>query len=318
MLRYVFIVFCKMKKLVVLLLVVSGFVSIAQDPHFSQVYTSSMYLNPALTGALNGWVSNAQYRNQWPRIKGYRTVNLGLQKGLDSNKLGFGITILNDNAGNSIYTTALGANAAKRWDLGDDVELGLGIGSQFYQKSVDYTSLTFGDMIDNKLGFISDSTSKDNISIINFVNFSVGIDLKIFNGNVGFTTSNLFEPNESFTGTTSKLPRRYTIYGKYEFNFAKNWFITPLVKYENQASFDQVLIGGSTRYKFALLFIGIRREDAVILGAGVNFERIRFNYSFDVTTSGIDHNATGGSHEIGLIFRFGGGEAGYDKMHYSF
>ena len=49
-----------------------------------------------------------------------------------------------------------------------------------------------------------------------------------------------------------------------------------------------------------------------------NFERIRFNYSFDVTTSGIDHNATGGSHEIGLIFRFGGGEAGYDKMHSSF
>ena len=76
-----------------------------------------MYLNPALTG----WVSNAQYRNQWPKIKGYRTVNLGLQKGLDSNKLGFGITILNDNAGNSIYTTALGANDAKRWSLADVV-----------------------------------------------------------------------------------------------------------------------------------------------------------------------------------------------------
>ena len=51
-----------MKKLVVLLLVVSSFVSIAQDSHFSQVYTSSMYLNPTLTGALTGWVSNAQYR----------------------------------------------------------------------------------------------------------------------------------------------------------------------------------------------------------------------------------------------------------------
>ena len=52
-----------MKKLVVSLIVVASFVSIAQDPHFSQVYTSSMYLNPALTGALNGWVSNAQYRS---------------------------------------------------------------------------------------------------------------------------------------------------------------------------------------------------------------------------------------------------------------
>ena len=53
--------------------------------------------------------------------------------------------------------------------------------STWFQKFLDWDKLTFGDMIDNKLGFISDSTSKDNISTINLVNFSVGIDLKIFN-----------------------------------------------------------------------------------------------------------------------------------------
>ena len=42
---------------------------LAQDPHFSQFFSSPLTLNPAFTGKFDGQVrAAANYRNQWPTI----------------------------------------------------------------------------------------------------------------------------------------------------------------------------------------------------------------------------------------------------------
>src|SRR3954464_9187364 len=60
--------------LAILLLMVTANV-IAQDPHFSQFFSSPLTLNPAFTGKFNGQVrAAANYRNQWPTInRAYET-----------------------------------------------------------------------------------------------------------------------------------------------------------------------------------------------------------------------------------------------------
>ena len=47
----------------------------AQDPHFSQFFSSPLTLNPAFTGKFNGtWRLAANHRDQWPSIpKAYVT-----------------------------------------------------------------------------------------------------------------------------------------------------------------------------------------------------------------------------------------------------
>ena len=54
--------------------------SIAQDPHFSQFFSSPMTLNPAFTGKFNGQVrAAANYRNQWPTInRAYETGTVSI------------------------------------------------------------------------------------------------------------------------------------------------------------------------------------------------------------------------------------------------
>src|SRR5215475_7487215 len=49
--------------------------SSAQDPHFSQFFSSPLTLNPAFTGKFDGNVRIAgNYRNQWPTInQAYKT-----------------------------------------------------------------------------------------------------------------------------------------------------------------------------------------------------------------------------------------------------
>src|SRR3954466_15447521 len=58
-----------MRNLILLLLLSCSFLARAQDPHFSQFFSSPMTLNPAFTGKFDGVVrAAANYRNQWPTI----------------------------------------------------------------------------------------------------------------------------------------------------------------------------------------------------------------------------------------------------------
>ena len=86
--------------------------------------------------------------------------------------------------------------------------------------------------------------------------------------------------------------------------------------YFGEKDFQQLLLGVSTQYKFVNTFIGYRNEDALIYGCGLNFYRFKIQYSYDQIISKLS-NAAMGSHEVGMIFRFGS-KSGYEDGYYAF
>ena len=69
----------KMKRII--LIVLLGTVTLAKaqvDPHFSQYYMHPLWLNPALTGAINGdYRVGVINRNQWSSItNAFSTIGL--------------------------------------------------------------------------------------------------------------------------------------------------------------------------------------------------------------------------------------------------
>src|SRR5688572_32842425 len=84
----------------------------AQDPHFSQFFSSPLTLNPALTGKFDGTLRVAgNYRNQWPEFNNVYTTSTAsidfavLQKNIPFNDTwGVGIIALTDKAGGGILT----------------------------------------------------------------------------------------------------------------------------------------------------------------------------------------------------------------------
>ncbi len=76
----------------------------AQDPHFSQFFSSPLTLNPAFTGKFDGALRVAgNHRNQWPAFdKAYITSTLSLDFPIMQNKIpefdkwGVGILALTD------------------------------------------------------------------------------------------------------------------------------------------------------------------------------------------------------------------------------
>ena len=61
----------------------------AQDPHFSQFFSSPLTLNPAFTGKFDGTLSVAgNYRNQWPAFNNvYTTSTLSVDFDILKDKL---------------------------------------------------------------------------------------------------------------------------------------------------------------------------------------------------------------------------------------
>ena len=290
----------------------------ASDPHFSQLYMSGMYLNPALTGSLVGWQSSIQYRNQWPGLDGYVTSNFGVQKQLTKFNTGLGIKLLNDQAGDgTINTVGMGMNYSRGILVNKNVQFRIGTEVEFREKSINFSSLNFGDEIDNRFGFIPIKEDFDTNNIKYYLNFGIGTDLKVFQGNFGFALNNFFTPNESFTDSVqSPLPRRYTTYITYPAYSNDVVSVTPIVMYQKQQNFQQLQIATATRYKLVTVYVGYRIQDAFITGIGLALKRLKVQYSYDLTVSKLS-NTTGGSHEFGILFRFGSKE-GYDDAHFIF
>ncbi len=74
------------------------------DPHFSQYYAYPIYLNPALTGVINGDLRvNANFKNQYATINNaYQTEGLSLDY-RPTDKVGVGFNVLNQAAGDVGY-----------------------------------------------------------------------------------------------------------------------------------------------------------------------------------------------------------------------
>lgn len=276
----------------------------AQDPHFTQMRNVGTYLNPALTGEKDKWSINLNYRNQWPEIGGtYITYLVGAEYGFSKAIQGLGVQVYNDQAGDGlINTTALSIPVSKQVKLSKNVLLRIGMQPVFRQKSVDWTRLTFGNQLNNYLGFDSTSVSTSYSTISN-VDLNSGFVLDVFKGQVGLAVNNILGPNESFTSGEYRLPIRYTTFISYRFDFGKI-AIEPMVCFHSQADFTNLLIANTTSYNHFKLLTGVRVNDAAYIGLGYDFNFIQVAYSYDHTYSKLS-GATGGSHEVALLFRIG-------------
>lgn len=296
-----------MKYISTLFIVVLTLTLKAQDLNFSQFNRANMYLNPASVGDLKSWTVNYQFRNQWPKLSSpYVTNSLGVQYGFNKIVKGIGVAVLNDAAGDgSITSTSLSVPLSFGFNIKDKVDLSIGVQTSFLQKSVDWSSFTFGDEIDNKLGFISPSKDSLPLRTFSIIDFSIGMEVKVSNLKVGFAGAHIFEPDQSFAiGNESKLPFKLSSYLNYDISLGSVFKITPSVLYIQQSDFNALMIATTTSYKFIKIMFGYRVDDAAIFGLAFTTKRLDIGYSYDLTTSKLTNN-TGGSHEFGVRFRFG-------------
>ena len=286
--------------------------ALAQDPEFSQFYSNPLYLNPAFAGSNNCPRVALNYRNQWPAISGsFVTQSVSYDQRLGYNKgAGIGLLVTNDVAAKTLRT--LNASAIFSYHLPITRKFAIRVGFQatFFQKSLDWSKLSFSDQIDSRRGFVYTSQDVQNgTGKRTGVDFSGGILGFSKNFYFGFVAHHVTQPNESLVMSESNLPLKLTGHmgaviplrkSRYKKSTTK---ISPNILYRNQGTFQQLNLGVYVNKGPIWTGVWYRNGDAFIVLLGIQTDLIRLGYSYDVTTSQLTL-ATAGSHEVSFSMNF--------------
>lgn len=295
------------------------------DPHFSQYYVYPSWINPALTGAIDGdYRISGIYRNQWNSVdNAFSTA--GLSADVVTNKnVNFGASVMQQKAGSGGYKYSTGylsiAYTGIRFDAEGYKRLVFGVQAGVVDRRFDRTKFQMGDQWNPITGYNPSTATVDQFPKTSSTVFDAGAGLVYYDAapgkkaNIfaGFSASHLTQPEDPFTNgiVKSKLPVRYTIHGGVKLNLSENFNLVPNALYLRQGTAEEKMIGAYGQIKTSDVFdflvgVNYRFKDAVVPFAGLYYKNMTLGLSYDANTSDLGKNVSSvNSFELSLSYTF--------------
>ncbi|MEO6148957.1 MAG: PorP/SprF family type IX secretion system membrane protein [Mucilaginibacter sp.] len=319
-----------MKKiLLVVCVLMAGFARVqAQvDPHFSQYYAYPLWLNPALTGLMDGDLRvSGNFKNQWNTIDGgYKSTALSADY-RPTSQTGVGFNVLNQKAGTAGYnyfaasgSFGYGVKLANQYQW-----LNFGIQAGIINRSIDPSKFrTESQYNPGSGGYDPNLPSNENFLSNSATVFDAGAGVfyhddspdKKTNFFAGISLAHLSRPTDPFSGvgTDYKLPVRYTLHGGLRVNVSQSFALTPNAIYIKQAKSEIKAFGAYSEIKFSnqdIFMVGAmyRTGDAAVANVGYRIGNLTIGASYDFNTSAFSTatNSQGGIElSVSYVFRKG-------------
>lgn len=306
-----------MKRFLILIaFVILSLFSSAQDPSFTQFYSSPLFLGPSFAGGIAGHRAVVNYRNQWMSVKdAYQTYSLSWDHNFINFHSGLGISIIRDIAGSgNLGNTRGGLLYSYDFTPIEEWHIRPGLGFYVLQSSIDFSKLVFGDELSgNNTSVVPPGNTSTN-------DIDVASSLLAYSDNiwVGLSWDHMLRPTTSFYNDQTRLPFKFSIYGGVRrvirgFLLSKiEESITGAFYYKQQGDYKQLDLGVyvfKDPINFGIWYRGLpvsskfKKYDAIAFMVGYKLQQISFAYSYDFTISRLGFNS-GGSHEISVIYEF--------------
>ena len=315
----------------------------AQDPAFSQLFNSRMYLNPAFTGIDQGHRLSVASRTLWrnlPSNFNTHAVSYDYQP-CAFPRIGLGFIGVTDSEGEGkLKSTEMGAvfafhtpySLSRRRKDKSAGSFSFSLQASYITRNIDWNKLVFGDQVDPVLGVVSPRTTQATINYdgTRSPDFATGFlwrqrmyvnkrwDMTF---HLGFAMHHIFKP---YVGLLENgvMPRKYTVHTGLLIPLSKTSFLIPSLRYMNQdvvqihSIFDANMmylnkkVFGGLSYRFNQFIDYLKNTDAIMFFAGYEFDMsreadLRLTYSFDTNFKGV----SGGNfytHEISIVFVYAG------------
>jgi type IX secretion system PorP/SprF family membrane protein len=309
--------------------IIMAVVVTAQDPHFSQFFSSPLTLNPAFTGKFFGtYRVSGNYRNQWPTINNAftsATASVDFQvmqdKMATGDAWGVGFMAFNDNSSNGAVQFNYGSfSTAYHKSLDEDGmhQIGLGVQATYANMLINTNSLNFEDQL-TTAGFTRLTSEIFNSSTLksSYVDLNAGL---LYNGStndrnnfyLGVSMYHINQPKQSFTGAEYVLKPRTNIHAGGYFPLGINTTMHLSGSQSFQANVSQTIFGGAIEFNATpnlpnptSLYVGgwLRLRDAIIPYIGIEFNNLRIGASYDYNASSLrTASMNRGGIELSLIY----------------
>lgn len=301
---------------------------ISQDIHFSHFNFSPLNQNPANTNLFNGdyrFVGN--YKNQWPTVPvKFNTFSASAEMNFvtlsNNDRVGGGLLFYFDRVGDSRFTslnTAL--SFSYTYNFGKRSEHALVYGIQFgvANRSFNYANLNFdnqwnGDAFDANIP----ANEQYSNTRINYFDLGTGLAYRWdknerTNVTFGFSVMHLNQPRQTFyTDNTVKLNPRFTLHTRGQVKVSKRVDIVPEAMWQMQDTKQEFVFGAHAKYYMPVkiphniaLNAGAygRVTDAFWLFAGMDFDNLQVNLSYDINLTGLRAASRyNGGIEVSVIY----------------
>jgi type IX secretion system PorP/SprF family membrane protein len=260
---------------------------------------NTISINPAYAGSRDGFSITALNRNQWAGVSGApNTQTLSVHSPLTNDKVGLGLSVINDKTGYENYTYAYG-DFAYRLDFNNNISLAMGLKAGMSYYNLDEELFNDQQVLNDP--FFEDQFNKWT------PNFGIGFYLSAQNWYIGASAPKLINNNNhEYNEFLAMEQIHYYLTGGYVFDLNENLKFRPtsLLKMTSGAplsvDFSGTMIFNEKFYLGAIW----RIDDA--LGAFLDvelFDGFRAGYAYEYSISDI-RPYTSGSHEILLIYEF--------------
>jgi type IX secretion system PorP/SprF family membrane protein len=301
----------------------------AQDPHFSQYFSSPLTFNPALTGYFDGMQRfTANIRNQWAAIgEPYTTGTASFESKILSNtiaandKWGWGVHALYDQSAGGIYRNtylSLSTGFTKGLDADGGQSIGIGIQATLARNMVDFDRISFSNQLTSG-GYDLSIPSGETINnrTVNYADLNAGIlyNYKDENENqfsLGASLYHILQPALSFfSAANQSVQRRYVLHASANLNVRDQDQLFFSGHIMQQSGANETVAGGAYGIglgeadKYFYLGAWLRVKDAVYPYIGLRTPAYQLGISYDITTSDLQRkqNFTG-SGELSFVYFF--------------
>jgi type IX secretion system PorP/SprF family membrane protein len=270
-----------------------------QNPEYTQYMYNTMTVNPGYAGSSGTLEASLLHRSQWVGIDGApQTQSFTIDAPLRNDKIGLGLSIINDKLGPSSELSFEG-NFSYTIAFAEDRKLAFGLKAGARKLDVDWTKGRYHDPVDALL----------NENINNEIKPSVGAGLYFYSDKwyIGASVPNFIKGNyyDDIQESVDIDRLHYYLIGGYVFNFSDNLKFKPafLAKAVSGAPLYYNVSANFLFYEKLTLGASYQVDDSVSALAGFQVtDGFFLGYSFDYTTSDLN-KYNDGTHEIILRYQ---------------
>ena len=299
-----------------------------QDIHYSQMYSTPLYINPAFTGNHECDIrTGLNYRQQAASFTiPFTTYTAWLDSRIQPNFLGkrswigLGGHMYYDNAGTGSLKKVQGmflGSFSQGFDSDNSLYGSLGVGLGYTNRSIDMNNLIFDTQWDSTLFVfdpgISNGESLQNSSIF-YMDFNLGLSVhhlvnQKWMYEAGASISHINKPKESFFGEDNRLGRKFIVHATVQHILSDNFLIKPEAYFISHEGVEEIIIGANTIYgatEIKLhggLWTRIGRDIIPVLGIEYNGFVLLFSYDINISKQRMASNYQGG-FEFSIVKKF--------------
>ena len=271
-----------------------------QRPQYTQYMYNTQTLNAGYTGTQGKLAASLLYRSQWVGIEGSPETQSFSVHSLVKDRIGLGLTVLNDNLGAS-NNFEVNANFAYHIKTGRSTTISFGLNTGVDIFNIDYSK---GDFL-NQL----DPVFQENL---NKLRPMIGAGVFYFGAKwyLGFSSNNLLNSQiyQNDDNLVTERKSQYYFIGGYVFDLSESVKFKPAVLTKH-VSGSPLTVDVSANFLIRerlSLGLAYRYDDAVSALAGFHITNNFFlGYAYDYSMTGLgDYN--NGSHEIILTYNLEG------------